>query len=730
MHLRRAIVLILCAIILKSIVIVNIVSAEDTIENLVEGVFEIEFESATNLKITIYMDVLKATAFGTVYDSDGVKNLATSTNENDIEARGVIKGNLHDTLKDQIEATFYKADIFPLNDKPTFEDDMFFEEYTVNLTSEYFNMNETINAYNFVNGVLDIGAIVNYSFEFQAGAGWNNTYLLDLGEKLDFKSTNGILQGENIKWILKNWNLENPDKLAKLQLIMKEPTSTSLEEDIFFEFGIDTKNVKKPSFSANLLIRSADITVFDIIPDFITNIKFVPSDGFRLFEKNGFITWDDCYHNIIKPLEEKTIATLKQSSFNQTLDFDFEWDNSTTTDCEIPYEISKMDDAPYLKAILKDSNVNLKICDISGRAFFGLINSGADASILREDVNFGDNLSNIGYNYSFSLFLPDNIQLDEKNVYTWDADDPISGEFKSENLISYDNEDRFTLIEIEVKNTDLNLLSFFAGKTEFTFGLYSRQTINYNVTTLPDQFIIPEKISLKYLNSDAFRLCVEEGVFEERRISDFLNNEKDLFKDRLKQVIKGLEVNTKVNREMFDDSISSWNGNTSNMDAELPVITNSFAHSTYSIPFDLSFIPPSINIPLKIFNFTKIPNQHVTYKIIFPKGISIDVSDPQNKSEIKYTKDGREYLLISFDASESEQISQLEVSCKMTPSGLFLIGIFSPCLISFFIAIVLIIIIILIRRKRKGRKEPSISDEEITGYEDEEYYVPPPPESK
>ena len=67
----------------------------------------------------------------------------------------------------------------------------------------------------------------------------------------------------------------------------------------------------------------------------------------------------------------------------------------------------------------------------------------------------------------------------------------------------------------------------------------------------------------------------------------------------------------------------------------------------------------------------------------------------------------------------------------MTPSSLFIVGVFVPCIVSLVIALILIIIIFLIRKKRKGKKiETPIEDEEITGYEDEDFYVPPPPDSK
>ena len=115
--------------------------------------------------------------------------------------------------------------------------------------------------------------------------------------------------------------------------------------------------------------------------------------------------------------------------------------------------------------------------------------------------------------------------------------------------------------------------------------------------------------------------------------------------------------------------------------------------------------------------------------IIFPHGISIEASDLMNKSHVKETEDGKKYIEITFDASESDLT--VEVSCKMVPSMLFIIGVFMPCIISLIIAIILIIIIYMLRKKRKARGVSApIREEEYSGYENEDYYIPPPPNSK
>jgi len=721
MRLGRLTGLAMIILILFSFLMVNGTTAEDTIDNLVDAEFNIDFVTGTNLSIEIIIDAQKLTTDKT-YTADEIKNASEFK-------LGTFSFALYTVLKSQLQVVFPKAEFINFT-TPEFNEGKFNEELNVELTSSFFGLNDSVDASDFINGVLDMGAIVNYSLNLQAEPGWNNTYLISLGQNLDFKRTTGILEGDNIKWTVRNWNGNTPSRWAELQLKMDAPTTPALEsENMFLEFVLDSREVKPTDLIANILVKSADIRIYDILPSFIHNLDFMPSDGIRLLVDNGFITWSECYGTTIKPLEENIVSTIEKSSFNQTLDISFSWDAETTTDCLVPYEISNMDDKPYIKALLTDSQVDLKICDISSRALFGLVISGAEVNISKEDVNFGDDLDNIGYDYNVTLRLPDTLYLGGKNVYVWNESIPISGEFESDNATSYFDEEKDTIIEIEVESTDLNLLSFFTGKTELNFGLDLKGTRNYNVTTIPEEFILPEKIFLNYLNADAFRLCVEENVFSEESIANFLKDEKDLFESTLRQVISGLKISANVNRDVFENSLAAWDGDISIMDDDTPVKTALYAHSSYPVSFDLSFLPPGFNIPIKKFNFTGLPNQEVTYRMIFPHGISVEVSDPFNKSVVKQTRDEKYYIEIKFSASESDLT--VEVSCKMVPSVLFIMGVFLPCIMSLFIAIILIVIIYIIRKKRKGKKvETPIEEEDLTGYEEEDYYIPPPPESK
>jgi len=738
MRLSRLFLIIIVVSFLTPLCLVNTTSAQDNLESRVDATFNINFLTATELNLDVSMDVSEITLIsGSVYTGTEIQALANT----DSEMLPVIKYALKLILTDQIEQTFEKATVTTLNEIPSYEDGKFNDDFNVNLTSEFFGMNQTVNAHNFVNGVLDMGAEVSYAFNLKAEAGWTNTFTYGLPATMMLKTANTVVTaGNEITWTVDNGSGDARNNQATLSIQSKKTLSTPKQtsEDIALEFELDGRNARSIDLKTNILAKSIDIRNYSILPDFITNLDFVTSDGIRLFIENGLTSWDDLYQKTIKPVEINTTSTIEKSTLNQTLNMVFSWDPETTTNCSTPYDITNMNEEPPIKAGLLASDISLKIDNINARAVFGLVDAGAKANISSTDINFGDKLNETGYPYNGSFYLPDNISLAGEKIYKWNHSKSISGEFKSDDAPEYSNEKIQTIIEIEFSGLDLNLFGLFTGKAELTSKLYMKETSNYYVTTLPDEFTLPDKVKLGYLNSDAFRLCIEENVFGGEKVSAFLDNEKKLFETRLISLLPGLKINGLVNRDAFDQSIASWDGEITNMDADTPVTTASDAHSSYPVAFGISFSPPKFEITEQSLNLVGLQNQNVTYRIVLPRGTTMDASDSLNRL-VPGKTDGRDYIEISFDASESG-ITDI-VRFKIVPSPLFALSIFLPCIVCLIIAVVLIIAILIIRKKRKGfggkRSHPKKTkeskedkEEESGGYEEQEYYVPPPPSSK
>jgi len=740
MQLNRLFYVIIAVSLLSPLCLVKIANAQDTIESRANAIFNINFVTATELKIDIIMGVEEISVYDITYSRNDIQTLAQSTSPDDMDTMGALKLTLYQLVKKQIEVTFENADT--AGKKPTYVDNKFHDNFNVNLTSEFFGMDKKVNAHDFVNGILDMGAEVSYAFNLQAGAGWTNTFTYGLSSTMMLKSANtvNVTPKNEITWTVDNRNGDTGSKQATLSVQFKTPTTPKQNrEDIALEFGLDGRNAKSISLKTNILAKSVDIRNYSILPDFVTNLDFVTSDGVRLFIDNGLTSWGNFYNKTIKPVEIATISAIEKSSLNQTLTTVFSWDPETTTNCSKPYNITNMNEEPPIKAKLLNNDIKLKICDVSARALFGLINAGATANISSTDINFGDKLSETGYPYNGSFYLPDNISLAGEKICKWNQSKPISGEFKSDDAPKYSNEKIGTTIEIEFSGLDLNLFGLFTGKAELTSKLYTRETDNYYISSKPDEFTLPDKVKLNYLNSDAFRLCVEENVFSEESMNEFLTNEKILFENRLTNLLPGLKINGLVNRDVFDQSIASWNGDITNMNADTPVITASDAHSSYPVTFGLSFSPPKFEITEQSLNLVGLQNQNATYRIVLPRGTTMDASDSLNRLVQGKTSDGRDYIEISFNASESGLTDV--VRFKIVPSPLFALSIFLPCIVFLIIVIVLIVTILIIRKKRKGfggkrsrpkkTKESKEDEEEESGsYEEQEYYVPPPPSTK
>ena len=691
--------------------------ADKEILNLVDAVFEVEFESGTELKLDITMDVRKITTDKTYFGSE-----IGSASQQEL---GAFRLKLYLMLESQLDEIFNFANLLNFT-MPEFDGDSFKESLQIKLTNSFFKVNESINIDDFINGLLDMGAVIDYFFKLKAESGWNNTYNFIFPTEIIYNRTNtNIIVGNNIiQWEVINGSGLQHSKLAEISLKYTNPTTHKISnEDIDILFELDTRNFNQTLFSANVLAKKISIKEYNILPDFITNLNFVSADGIRLLIDNGLLGWENFYNITIQPVLENILDEITHSPFNQTIDAIFLWDVNSTLNCTNPYDPSNMNCDPPIRVSLVDNDVNLKIFNISSRTLIGLVQAGANASLTPSDINFGQGLENLLHDYSGIIYFPKSISLEGSNPYNWTKDDPIMGEISSYSSPKYNIEEKNTVLTIDISNTDLNLLSFFVGSPELNLGLSIDESQYYYVTKTPEEFSIPQKINLQYLNSDALRLCIEE-VFDPDDISSFLQNEKTFFENRIINILQCGEIDGYINDGIFEESLI-WDGNVMDMDKNKPVTVPSYAHFSKAVPYDLSFLPPSMDISNITLNFTGLRNQNVTYKIIFPKGTNVMFTDSLKKASLKGTEDGRLFIEIRFDKLDNGLTEVL--TFKMIPSLLFVIGLFMPCIISLIVTILLVVVIYIISKKRKMKKSLPVETGDANSYEGQDYYIPPPP---
>jgi hypothetical protein len=714
---------------------VAVIQAEPTSESNVEATLTCSFVSGAQLTVKAQMIVNSINVFDTVYTGQAIDDMA-ATNP---YVMGAIMLRLHEAVKKQVETAFINANVDTISPIPTYEKPVFIDVFRVNLTPAFFRYNGSLNLTDFINGVMDMGATVAYSFDLSAEQGWNTTFVYELPSTMTLVYANTADTNPDtntVRWVVRNWDGANEGIEATLSMQSKNPTTTASEtDDISLQYILDTRTVTDITFIDSMIVRKVNIHRYNMLPAFVTGLDSIPADGLRLFIDNGLFTWADLFEKTIQPIEQQTTHIIENSSFQQNLSLSFSWDAETTINCSTPYNVTHMDDSPAIRANFQDSGIELLICQMPARAFLGLINAGANVSITSTDVNFGVGLDGIMYPYTIMLRLPTNITLDGKTEYLWNKTTLLSGAFNSELQPNppYTADHIETYIDIELMKMDLNIPSVFTGKTELTASVKMKEEDSLYVIRRAEDLSFSQKVTLPYLNADAFRLCKDENVFSEGHINAFLSQKTALFQQRLSDVFRGLEVKGAIDRTSFANSLA-WDGDISTMDDVVPVVVSNYANEIYRIGFNLSLWPAELSVVPQQFTLQGIENQTVTYRIIFPRGIEINASENTGRSLIiGTTNDGRDYIELTFDEGAAAQASVL--TCVLHASPVYVLGLFLPCILVFLLLVVLIIIIYLIRKKRGGlrrgkRKLFEPEDNEPSDYSGQEYYVPPPPSTK
>jgi len=699
----------------------------------VEATLTCSFISGAELTVQAQMVVNSIEVFDTRYTRQAIEDMAASNQY----IMGAIMLRLHETVKAQVETAFANANVDTMNNIPTYEKPYFVDMFRVNLTAAFFSYNGSLNLTDFINGVLDMGATVAYSFDLSAEQGWNTSFVFAVPSTMTLVYANTAdmnTETNTVRWMVRNWAGTDEGIDAMVSMQSKNPTTTASDtQDISLQYIFDTRTATDITFIDSMILRKVDIRNYNVLPAFVTGLGSIPADGLRLFIENGLFTWGDLFENTIQPIEQQTTSLLENSSFQQNLSFSFHWDAQSTLNCSTPYDISHMDDEPAIRANFEDSDIELLICEMSAQAFLGLINAGANASITSGDVNFGVGLDGIMYPYTIMLHLPTNITLDGQTSYLWNKTTPISGTFSStlQPNPPYTTDHIETFIDIELVKMDLNIPSVFTGKTELTASVKMKEEDNLYVIRRTDDLWFSPKLNMSFLNADAFRLCTQENVFSEDQITAFLSQKTALFQQRLSDVFHGEEVKGIIDSPSFKSSLASWDGDISTMDDVIPVIVSNYADEVYMVGFNVSLWPAEISIVPQQFILQGIENQTVKYRIIFPRGIEINASENTGRPMISgKTNDGRDYIELTFDNQSAANSTVL--TCVLHASPVYIIGLFLPCILVLLLLVVLIVIIYLIRKKRGGlrrgkRKLFEPEDTEPTDYSGQEYYVPPPP---
>jgi len=130
---------------------------------------------------------------------------------------------------------------------PKYESGVFLDKYNVQLQSSFFSMNASASSTDVINGLLDSGVFVNYSFPWTAQIGWNNTYALILSDELGYKRTDGSVDNKRISWDVLNGVGNRDQQVGTVTLKDMNPTTDpSKNESVSLVFSLDCKMPKNP----------------------------------------------------------------------------------------------------------------------------------------------------------------------------------------------------------------------------------------------------------------------------------------------------------------------------------------------------------------------------------------------------------------------------------------------------------------------------------------------------
>ncbi|HDO19646.1 MAG TPA: hypothetical protein ENG74_02860 [Thermoplasmatales archaeon] len=676
-------------------------SAQGSEEIWVDALFNFEFLDGANLSMELKLDVHKITVFDRVYSAEDIRDNYGETGA----AFGLkLFEYVRDTLRDRVfsgcnveigipyvdEASLSYSSSNPYNPPVTF-----YIDGNISLTGEFFDY-QISSVDKFLNGILDMGGCVKYSFEFLSPPGWNISYNFGTPEYIEIREVEkGILspEGNDVRWEMENWNgMEEKALDGYVVLREKQPTSDLQNDDLRLDINFDLRDIDVTHFRCTLQVNAVDVSHLLDLPDFVSDLDVIPSDGIRLFADLGIISWDDVYSNVIAPFKEDVEGKIK--NLFGDVDITFNVNLSSTSNCSHPFNITHMDIHPPISANLS-GELEKFVYNISTKMFLGFIYAGGSATLTDDDLG----LLTIGYPFTAHVTLPEDLSQEVE----WNDSTSLNSTLEYANAPLYEDERTARIIDMEIKSIDLDLIGLFTGKAEVInrFDAKDKYLI-YRIKPY-NGIKAPESISIDFLNADLIRLCIEEKLFS-REVIDSLFNERMLLAEQaFSQTLGVPELKVYPDERGFDESLE-WDGDIRNMDDAYPIVIPIYSSIPKKATFSFSLFPFSFKVHNMSFECRNIPGQSTKYRFVFPPGVKVECNDSSGIVSINTTSDNKVVVEVQFDGYED--IEGITISCSMDIPPLMVFTIFLPFLLIIFVIAILIVIVVTIKRKWGGRIKP------------------------
>ncbi len=635
--------------------------------------------------------------------------------------------------------------------------------YAILPDMSYFNKFE-LAEYNITNlndlieGSLKMGAKVTQILKLGAKAGHKNEFQLSVPFYSSYQHPEQLIisypldEDKGSDYLVVR-TIDNKDGIAAkieslndLTFRAVSPTpdlKAGVNEDINIQLDLDVLHFDEIYLRPSLLeIAVVDLSSSSInLPENITGLSHMSSDGIRLYYDNGIIDEEDIQESIDAELAITASNLQTRLNSSTAMELVLEWDFTTIVELEPLYYLEDTGTFDYMGSdrpikgyvTARDKIVpHLFETNFTVNTIYGFLNAGAEARLnLRIKSK---------YDYNINLTLPQGLRLkgmlgkpgtrDNYLISEYDADDIL--------LISkiapvYRSNRAFIDVEVDIK--ELEMVNFNEYVTEVRIEVEG--VLHRILSSAHSGFnmVLPDSITMAYVNSDAFRLAYSENLIDLNEITDEIYN---IIYTNLTKVFEGtIEPNVQ-----FDTSSMQFNGDINKMDDEVPIefkitaegdmkigsggsgLLSSFIAAIDNLKWDngllneddfklAAFISQDIEIPL-----VGKPGWNTTYKIILPHYIEIigtpeleNLSGSATEVVTGTVDGGRHYMQVTIysdDPGITELRTVATIDINITP-WYFLSKIIIPLILS----IILLILIIYIYLKRRHKSK--ILEQEIGG---------------
>ena len=669
----------------------------------VDATFTFTFLNGTHLRMHLILDVHNLTVYGMIYGADEIRESYDSEG-------GAFRSRIFDLSMDILNRVFENCKIsldIPKEDPSTLtaprDNDpfnppvRFLMDGNLTLSKEFFGTDiEMID--DFIDGLLDIGSRIRYDFSFLAPAHWNITYIFRFPNNLSISEVGKgevSIDGKEVSWCIENWK-EGKEEWEEgyLKIEKTNPTFTSTEEALRANLSFDLSSIDYTLLNVSLEIYSLDLSNIVSLPDFVEGVKVLPSDGIRLLQSAGSIS-DDDLEQVFKEKWSMLVSDLRLA-LNKNLSLSMDLDPDTMINCSSPYNSSHMDQYPPIVLSGNDTLIYF-LGNYSTRSLMGIVYSGGRINLNEKILN----LSGLRYPFEARVILP------YGEIIRWNNSEELNVTILKEDARSYGEERIERRVDIEIKSIDLDLLSLFTGRSRVVSGIDVRDNLMIYRIDSSKILDLPSWIELDKMVSDLIRLSLEEEMSGER-MDEFIGLRKNLSRELVSSLAGHDEVRIFFDEGAFRESLE-WDGRVDGMDDTNPIVISFFSSITRGTGFSLSLLPPTFKVMNESFNCASIPNENVTYRFIFPKGVDVTFKDSLGIAREGELEDGRKYIEIAFVKDGNLLSTTIYYSMKL-PS-LMVLKVFLPLIIMAVIIIFIVSLIIFMRKRYRMRpRKPAIEE--------------------